>query len=83
MFSVVEGVLLQPLPYHAPDRLVAVYDRYIPKSGLDIPQIPMSLPEVLDYRDQARAVAQVGYYQVYYPPSPHPTRGRYGSTQAL
>ena len=66
VFSVVNGILLQPLPYHAPDDLVALYDRYIPESGLDIPQMPMSLPEVLDYRDQARAVAQVGYFRVYY-----------------
>jgi putative ABC transport system permease protein len=64
VFSVVEGVLLEPLPYHAPDRLVALYDRYVPESGFDIPQIPMSLPELLDYRDQTRTVAQVGYYRV-------------------
>ena len=65
VYSVVEGVLLHPLGYERPDRLVSLYDRSVPESGFDLPKIPLSLPEVLDYRDQSDALGEVGYYQTW------------------
>ena len=65
VFSVVNGVLLRPLPFTDAGRLVGLYNRYLPESGYDWPQFPLSLPEVLDYRDQTEAMASVGYHRWY------------------
>jgi putative ABC transport system permease protein len=62
VFSVVKGVILDPLPFEEPDRLVQVWTRYLPPSGFDIAQFPISGPEILDYRDQNRSFASLGYY---------------------
>lgn len=59
MFSVVRGVLLDPLPYDRPEELVALWTRYLPSSGQDIPQFPLSPPEMTDYREQSRLMADV------------------------
>ena len=47
IFSVVNGVLLKPLPYANPDRLVRVFE-----SSTGQPRFPMSPGNFLDYRDQ-------------------------------
>lgn len=59
MFSVVRGVLLEPLPYERPDELVSLWTRYLPSSGQDIPQFPLSPPEMIDYREQSRLMRDV------------------------
>jgi len=51
MFSVVNGVLLRPLPYPESDRLVMVWETY-PPEGLDY--LPASAPDFLDWREQSR-----------------------------
>ena len=50
MFSVFNGLFLQPLPYPDGDRLVMVYNSY-PKINLPISNI--SIPDYLDRREQA------------------------------
>ena len=50
MFSVVNGVLLRPLPYAHPDRLVVVWNRWT-----SWPKTWLSGPEVLDYSRQREA----------------------------
>ncbi|HSR41962.1 MAG TPA: ABC transporter permease, partial [Longimicrobiales bacterium] len=62
VFSVVNGVVLRPLPFAEPDRLVQVWTRYLPESGFDIPRFPISVPELLDYREQNASMEAVGYY---------------------
>ena len=52
IFSVVNGVLLRPLPYDESDQLVAVWSRFLPVSGFDFNQFALSIPEYLDYRAQ-------------------------------
>jgi hypothetical protein len=37
VFTVVNAVLLRPLPFPASDRLVALYSRYLPATGYDFP----------------------------------------------
>jgi putative ABC transport system permease protein len=59
MFSVVNSVLLSPLPYPESDRLVAVWSRFLPESGFDFPESPLSPPEYFDYRAQTRTLADV------------------------
>jgi predicted permease len=59
IFSVVNGVLLQPLPYSRPERLVEV--------GLDLPGInqfnwPLSPAEYFTFREQSRTFEDIGLY---------------------
>jgi predicted permease len=59
IFSVVNGVLLQPLPYAQPGRLVEV--------GLDLPGInqfnwPLSPAEYFTFREQSRTFQDIGLY---------------------
>src|SRR5580658_1171844 len=59
IFSVINGVLLQPLPYAHPGRLVEV--------GLDLPGInqfngPLSPAEYSTFREQSRTFEDIGLY---------------------
>jgi predicted permease len=59
IFSVVKGVLLDPLPYPEPDRLVMIWGRFLPESGFDFPRFVLSPPEYFDYRAQNRSLSDV------------------------
>ena len=59
IFSVVKGVLLDPLPYDAPDRLVAVWNR---APGLGEELLPQSFAFNAVYEDEARAFEHVGLW---------------------
>jgi putative ABC transport system permease protein len=50
IFAVVSTVLLEPLPYRAPDRLVLLWNR---TSSSDLERAPIAAPDVADYREQA------------------------------
>src|SRR3989440_12122133 len=59
MFSIVDGVLLRPLPYPQPGRLVEV--------GLDLPGInqfnwPLSPADYFTFREQSRTFQDIGLY---------------------
>jgi len=54
IFSVVRGVLLRPLPFGNPDRLVLLYGRY-PEFG----RTATSLPDFQDWRAQSHAFEQM------------------------
>ncbi len=60
IFSVVNAVLFQPLPYEDPDRLVLLTNS-IPTAG--VKAFPLSPPEFNEYRNQSQAFAQVAAYQ--------------------
>ena len=49
MFSVVNSVLLRPLPYTDPERLVVVWNQYLAN---DFEELWLSEPEYLDYRER-------------------------------
>lgn len=53
MFSLIHGVLLEPLPYRDGSRLV-VLQQSEPKAGVD--DLAFSIKEVYDYRDQTRTL---------------------------
>ena len=61
MFSVVYGVLLKPLPFDEPDRLVALYHR---APGFNTPKLPQSDATYFTYRDQSRVFEDIGLWQV-------------------
>jgi predicted permease len=58
VFSVVRGVVLEPLPYAAPDRLVRVFD-----SSAEQPKFPMSPANFKDYRDGVGAFEALAAYE--------------------
>ncbi len=57
IFSLVEGVLLRPLAFHDPQRLVLLGDRL--GDGL---QLGVTAPEVATYQNSARAFSSMGAY---------------------
>ena len=59
IFSVVNGVLLRPLPYRDADRLMVIWGD-LKRPGLN--GIPASAGEYVDYRDRSHAFEQVAAY---------------------
>ena len=60
VFSVLEGVLLKPLPYPNPGQLVGVWHT---APGLNIPEVNMAPSTYFIYREQSRTFQDVGIYQ--------------------
>lgn len=60
IFTVVQGVLLKPLPYQHPDQLVTVWSH---NTAENKPENPISPANFADLRDQARSFAALeGYF---------------------
>jgi putative ABC transport system permease protein len=57
IFSVVNAVLLRPLPYADPERLVMIWERS-PK----IPQYRVSVANFLDWKSAQRSFSAIGYF---------------------
>jgi putative ABC transport system permease protein len=58
IFSVVDAVLLRPLPYPEADRLVSIHEALPDASYLNV-----SWPDFLDWREQNRVFDDVGVFQ--------------------
>ena len=61
IFSVVNGVILRPLGYPDPARLMFITSQF---PGLGFNQFWVSAPEFLEFRDWNRSFASVGAYSV-------------------
>ena len=59
IFSLIHGVLLEPLPYRDGDDLVVLR-----QSTVDIENVPFSIAEFFDYRDQSRQMQLVEYHSM-------------------
>src|SRR5438270_1585053 len=59
IFSVVEDILLRPLPYAQSDRLFAIWASS-QTAGQE--QISASGPDFIDYRDQNRSLTKIATY---------------------
>ncbi|MEN1728730.1 MAG: ABC transporter permease, partial [Pseudomonadota bacterium] len=59
IFSMINGLMLKPLPYPEGDRLVAIYNTY-PKMGL--PNAGVSVPDFIDRRDRTDTFDSVAMY---------------------
>jgi predicted permease len=57
VFSVINGVLLEPLPYREPARVVQIWE-----SLPGTPQIMVSYPDYLDWRARSRVFEDIGLY---------------------
>jgi predicted permease len=57
IFSVVNAVLMRPLPYQEPDRLVRVYTEF---PTMDLKKFWMSVPEFMDIRKEAQSWESIG-----------------------
>jgi putative ABC transport system permease protein len=60
IFSVVNGVLLTPLPYKDPERLVTLWE-----STRDMQQIVVSYPNYLDWKTRTRTFQDIAVYNRY------------------
>jgi putative ABC transport system permease protein len=56
IFSVVNAVVLSPLPFHEPDRLVVIWSRQAQSSATEL---PISYPDYVDYKEQSRSFEQM------------------------
>jgi putative ABC transport system permease protein len=59
IFSVINGVLLKPLPYPAPDELVGMWHA---APGINIPELNQAPSNYFTYRDQNRTLVDMGLY---------------------
>jgi hypothetical protein len=59
VFSVIEGVLLKPLPYPHSDELVGIWHT---APGLNLDEVNMSPSNYFIYREQNRTFQDVGVY---------------------
>jgi predicted permease len=62
VFSVINTVLLRPLPYAQPEGLVSLYSRYLPSSGYDYSYFSLSGPEFADIRGRVAGFSAVAAY---------------------
>jgi len=60
IFSLVDSVLLRPLPYRQPDRLILVSES-LPKMGME--EVGVSAAEYQDYRSQNRSFSEMAAYE--------------------
>src|SRR6202048_240279 len=60
VFSVLEGVLLKPLPYPHSEELVGVWHT---APGINLPELEMSPSDYFIYREQGRTFQDIGMYQ--------------------
>lgn len=59
VFSLVNALLIRPLPYQAPQELVLLWEKF---SGQGLDVIPVSAPEYLDYEKQTRSFTAVAAF---------------------
>jgi macrolide transport system ATP-binding/permease protein len=57
LFFMFDGVVLRPLPYAAPDRLVRIFE-----VGGDQPKFPLNIGRFLDYQANARSLESIALY---------------------
>src|SRR5262249_9817794 len=62
IFTVINAVLLRPLPFPRSEQLVSLDTRYLPSTGYNFPSFPLSGPEFADVRGRVNAFAGVAAY---------------------
>ena len=62
IFSVVNAVLLRPLPFKDPQQLVMAWNKGVEAAGGD--RTPLAYADLLDWRAQNRSFESIGAYQL-------------------
>jgi putative ABC transport system permease protein len=62
IFSVVNAVLLRPLPFKDPQQVVMVWNRGVEAAGGD--RTPLAYADLLDWRTQSHSFESIGAYQL-------------------
>jgi predicted permease len=62
IFSVINGILLKPLPYPHPEELVAVG---LAAPGINLQDVSLSLSDYFIFREQSRTFQEIGLYMGY------------------
>src|SRR5688572_32455023 len=62
IFTVINAVLLRPLPFPQSEQLVSLYTRFLAPTGYDFPYFALSGPEFADVRGRVNAFAGVAAY---------------------
>ena len=63
VFSVVNAVLLRPLPYAEPNQVMSIWTRMTAESGSEFEYFGLSVPEFKEYREAARSFSAMSAYQ--------------------
>jgi len=63
MFSALDAVLLRPLPYRDPDRLVMLWESNPLIGGFLAQRLPACLKDIEEWKRQSRLIEDLGYYQ--------------------
>lgn len=58
MFSVINGILLRPLNYPAPDRVVTLKETQLPA----LPDVSVSVPNFLNWQEQAKSFSHIAAF---------------------
>src|SRR5262245_60864627 len=58
IFTLLNAILLRPLPFDRPDRLVAIIDRF----KIAANAVPPTIPEILDLGERNRTLASVAFF---------------------
>src|SRR5881398_191464 len=61
IFSVVNAVLLRPLPFQEPERLMMVWNKGLEAAGGD--RTPLAVADLLDWRARSQSFESVGAFQ--------------------
>ncbi|MBA2432763.1 MAG: ABC transporter permease, partial [Chthoniobacterales bacterium] len=59
VFSLVNALLIRPLPFKDPQKLVLLFEKF---SAMGLDQIPVSVPEYLDYEKQLTSYDGIGAF---------------------
>src|SRR4051812_37049105 len=59
VFSLVNALLIRPLPYANPDRLILLWEQFVAQ-GLE--RIPVSAPEFQDYEKDTKSYSQIAAF---------------------
>jgi len=59
IFTLLNAILLRPLPYDDPDRLVVLFDRF---AALGVTAASPTIPEILDMRDRNHVLTGIAFF---------------------